>query len=95
MEKMSHSMSCEVSTDMHTIIRGYSLDYFSNLIKVGPWPTDSNGLVQCLLRHLRHLLQNFIIRLTIEDGQIVITMITIDECSDVDVNLIPEVQWPC
>lgn len=89
---MSYTMTCELLAHTHIVLIGHLLDFFANQIQGNSRLADRNCLVESLLSHLCNLQFYFLFRLTIEDCQIVVTVVTVDVDSDVNIELISELK---
>ena len=94
MQKMTYSMSVKLLADVHLMGICYLLDSLSYLVYRNSWFAYRYGLIESFLSHLDHLLFDFIFRLAIKYGQIVITVMPINVDRNIDIDLISKIKRP-
>lgn len=85
-------MSIEMLTNIKSILACYLFYYFSYLIKQNSRFTYCYGIIQCLLSNFYYFLLYRLLWLTIKNCKVVISMISIEICSYINVYLISQIQ---
>lgn len=88
---MADPVTCKALTDMQSVPSGYSFNSSSYFIHQHSWFADRNCLIKCFLRYIYYFSLGLMLRLAIEDGKVIISVISIDVYTDVDVDFVPEV----
>lgn len=90
---MPYSMSCKMLANMKSMLSGYLLNHSPNLIEHHSWLAYRNGIIQRLLSHLHYLLLYGLYWLTVENSEVVVSVMAVEVSCDVDVDLISPLEW--
>jgi hypothetical protein len=88
MKQMPNPVTSEILADVQAVLCCKSLDYLPNLIEKNSGLADRYSFVQRLLSYGHDFLLNFMFGSPIKDSEVVISMISVNEGCDININFI-------